>query len=160
MYLSNVPFPGFNPISAINDWQLQAWWSNTYNNYLYQQKVKEVTLEIEAISGLLSLSTARMHRSIKRCMKPTMKVVQSTQHIKRGDVYRIFGVNVEFPIKCRVKIELDGQIVSAPRNCEIKISATSIYMTAYDRMACRGHFDRGLRLDADGVIVRILTSQP
>jgi hypothetical protein len=160
MDLSNVPFPGFNPISAINDWQLQAWWCNTYNDYLYQQKVKEVTLEMEAISGLLSLSTVRMDRSMKRYMKPSMKVIQNTQHIKRGDVYRLFGINVEFPIKCRVKIEVDGQIVSAPRNCEIRTSSTSIYMTAYDRMACRGHFDRGLRLDVDGVVVRVLTSHP
>lgn len=145
---------GYSLDSSV-DWQVVSWWSYAYNamrlsNTQYGQEMstwyaatqKEMVMEQEAAEGLLVLSSLSSSSNIE---KPPRRTNNS---ISRTEMYQIFGKTLDLPMKCTIKIEVDGKIVSK-RACEIRSSNTTsmLYMTCYSRTPFIGMYDRGLRLD-------------
>lgn len=172
------------------DWQLVNWWSYAYNAMQQGQMVsawyantqKEMVLEQEeqdAAEGLLGLSSSSLEsqtstgtstkslddRTSLKDTKQQKRHRLASNYISRSEMKRIFGMKLSLPLKCTVKIEVDGKVLSK-RTCEIR-GSTTLYMTPYDRASFNGLYEKGLRLDNISIddnknvtLVRMFTKNP
>lgn len=190
-YPAMMPMPSPSPsppLSAPVDWQVAAWWAQWYNSALYMQHINKQHInnsrssnsdqnseetadleqdEREAIDGLMSMRSIGDASSATVTASASKNSRKATSSVRRAEVVGIFGKDVRLPIQCIVNIEVDGVIVSRGRQCEIRrcASSTGMYMTHYDRQACIGMYDNGIRLARTktspiATIVRVLSSRP
>jgi hypothetical protein len=152
-------------LSQSPDSQLASWWSFVYNaslqhqqyqqyqQYLQQEKEAEEArlrqeqqqqqqqqqLENEAVKGLLSLSISPLPSNPN---PPPTKLRQASNSLRRKDLVNIFGSSLQLPIKCVMRIEVDGKVVSE-RKSEIRGNENTVYMVPYDFALCKGYSEVG-----------------